>query len=71
MASTTQAAYTGGVGLARHDDRVGRVLRRVAVGLAERGRVGQVGVARHHLVLDAQLLELPAHAGLGGVGHGG
>ncbi len=42
------------IALADDDDRVGRLLRAVAVGGAEGGGVGQRGVARHDLVLDAE-----------------
>ena len=48
--------------LADHDDRVGGFLEPEPVGLAERRRVGQRRVARHHLVLDAEPVDLGEHA---------
>ena len=41
-------------GLPGHEDGIGRVGRVDAVGLAEDRRVGEIGVAWHHLVDDAE-----------------
>ncbi len=46
-----------GIGLADDQDGVGRLVGRDAVLLTESSSVGEVGIARHHLELDALRLE--------------
>ena len=58
VASTTQATYTRGSLLPDDDDRVGRVVQRDAVALAERGGVGEVRIAVDRFVVDPEAVEL-------------
>ncbi len=57
-ARTTQATGRGSRALAHDDDRVGGVVGRVSVGLAERGGISERRIAGNDLVIDTELLEM-------------